>query len=322
MTVLDLVTATAVLFLTISAMRIPSLRRWGRAAPSWLATSFGGLGLLCVVALVPIDAWLGGTNVANMLQDEFAILSFWFFRNAVLEYTGAAARKWSPWLLIVMLLAAGLPFFFIQHRGGTNPHFGVDHIAQVATLAFEDLYFLCLVTICASMLISLFRIRSTPIRVITGGLALLFLGSIADATFMTLRHFGVPQLDLLAPFYLFYGLFYPGAMLAAVGLTWLIVIERRYISKATWRIRVFWLRRVQSRLLAQTRGSRNRVIHLDRLDAQPPQLAYQLVIAVHNLQAKEGLSISPREQLMIDRVERYFENELPAGLFSATSADA
>ncbi|MDP9026947.1 MAG: hypothetical protein M3N46_05240 [Actinomycetota bacterium] len=317
MTNLWLPGAALVLFAVVSVVRIPTLRRYKKASSAWLATAFGSLGLFCVGAAVPlstVDGWLGGTNVANLLQDEFAVLGVWFFRNAVRDYTDDGYRKWPLWLLGLMMVATGAPFFFIQHRQPTDALFGVHHIDQVATLAYEDLYFLCLITICVNMSYSLRHIKTVPIRVVNTGLALLALGAFDDATFMTLQYFGVSNKGVLdATFTLYYMLFYPGASIIIVGLLLLIAVERQYVPRLVWRLRVWRLRRLQAMLLPRTRASRNRVIHINRLATSPAERAYQLVIAVHNLEAKEGVTIGPRDRRMIERVEQHFDAALPAG---------
>jgi hypothetical protein len=310
--------ATFLLFVGVSGLRFPSLLRGPRGAPSWYATFFGAVGLLSVGVVIPlstIDGWLGGTNVANLLQDECAVLAFWFFRNAVLDYTQDGQKRYPRWLLAIMLFATGFPFFLIQHRGATSPYFGVDHISQLADLAYEDLYFACLIFICSGMIYSIRSSKSPLIRAIVVGLALMGLGSLSDSTFMTMSHFHVTNAVLLPiTFQLFYLLFYPGALTVVAALGAIMVVERQYAQRFLWLRRIRRLRKIGSRLQAQAQASPNVVIRAADSSQFPVDQAYQLVITLHNLEAKLGRAVSPRDRQIIGRVEGQLVRALPAGV--------
>ena len=309
--------ATFILLIGVCGFRVPSLFRTSRARSSWLATLFGGLAILSVGAIVPLrtfDGWLGGTNFANLLQDEFAILTFWHFRHALLEYAHSPQRRYPRWLLATMLFAAGIPFFLIHDRGTTSADFGTDHATQLAGVAYELLYFASIVVLCLGAIQAVHAKKRPMILAVKLGLVLIAIGSLDDSLYMSLRfaHSGSAAL-LSVEFTLYYILFYGGTLIAAVALAATSVIERSVGPYFVWQLRVVRLRRLQIRLLQQSRASRSVVIHFDKLPLVPIERAYQLVITVHNLEAKAGLRVSSRDRKVVERIERQLVRVLPIG---------
>src|SRR4051794_27861253 len=95
---IETVAFLALLLLTL--IRLPSAIREPYSRLTWIATITGLAAIFMVGVVVPltiVDGWLGGTNVANLLQNILATAAFWFVMQAALTLDGSRFNPRSLW---------------------------------------------------------------------------------------------------------------------------------------------------------------------------------------------------------------------------------
>ncbi|MEO8219947.1 MAG: hypothetical protein ABI563_04090 [Specibacter sp.] len=93
---------------------------------SWLASVFGLIALYALGIFTPlatIDSYLGGVNVANLLQAIFALLAIFFFNDSVRQLANVPILSWTyyaPLLSIPIMITC---FALIEDKAPTAADF-------------------------------------------------------------------------------------------------------------------------------------------------------------------------------------------------------
>ena len=138
---IETVAFLALLILTL--IRLPSAIREPSSRLTWIATITGLAAIFMVGVAVPlpiVDGWLGGTNVANLLQNMLATTAFWFVMQAALTLDGSRFNPRNLWELPVMLLSFTIPFLLIADRGSTTDAFIKETADQFGLWAYASIY--------------------------------------------------------------------------------------------------------------------------------------------------------------------------------------
>lgn len=206
---------------------------------SLAAAFFGVLAILSLGVVVPlglVDAMVGGSNIANLIQSLLTVCAFWSFRAAVRAFVHPEARSYRTRLLVALLIAITIPFFMIADRGATNALFMSEHADQTANVVYNVVYMGVLAWIVGDMIWALRGSAHSIYGVFLAGLALVLLSCLDEIAYICIAHFWQgPAAEFT--YYAFYVLFFGGILVVAVGWTWVIVAERNYVGGLIWRFR-------------------------------------------------------------------------------------
>jgi len=206
---------------------------------SLAAAFFGVMAILSLGVVVPlglVDAMVGGSNVANLVQSLLTVCAFWSFRSAVRAFVAPEGRSYRTRLLIVLLVAIAVPFLFITDRGPTSTQFMSEHADQLANVVYNVVYMSVLAWIVGDMIWTLRRSARSIYGAFLVGLALVLLSCVDEIIYICVEHFW-PGPVAEATYYAFYVLFFGGILVVAAGWTWVLVSERNYVGGLVWRAR-------------------------------------------------------------------------------------
>ena len=217
---IETVAFLALLILTL--IRLPSAIREPSSRLTWIATITGLAAIFMVGVAVPlpvVDGWLGGTNVANLLQNMLAITAFWFVMQAALTLDGSRFNPRNLWELPVMLLSFTIPFLLIADRGPTTDAFIKETADQVGLWAYASIYMACVVLIMTRMLRGIRGRTPRPYILIRIGAWAILVASLVEIVYLTLRVAGLgrtPTVEAVGN--LFTIPFYGGVVLVCAGI--------------------------------------------------------------------------------------------------------
>lgn len=263
-------------FLSVVRIRsIWSLRRtdpptFRRALPSWAASFFGLLGILSLGLVIPlemIDAALGGSNVANLLQSSLTVLAFWFFRESVREVAFDNPRRLSRWVLLALIVAFSIPFFLIGDRGRTSSDFMAQHAHDLGNIVYNAIYMAGLAWIVGDMIWTLRKRPGGAYALFRVGLALVLLAAVDEIIFITTATF-TPSWFSTFTHDAFYVLFFGGILIVLVGWTWVLIAERNYLGQLRFR---FDSLRLGGLMLRVRRRRKRAVLHRLESPAREPE---------------------------------------------------
>lgn len=206
---------------------------------SLTAAFFGVLAILSLGVVVPlglVDAMVGGSNIANLIQSLLTVCAFWSFRSAVRAFVNPEARSYRTRLLVALLIAITIPFFMIADRGTTSALFMSEHADQTANVIYNVVYMGVLAWIVGDMIWALRGSARSIYAVFLAGLALVLLSCLDEIAYICIAHFWQGAAAEVT-YYAFYVLFFGGILVVAVGWTWVIVAERNYVGGLIWRFR-------------------------------------------------------------------------------------
>lgn len=237
--------------LALFVMRAPSAIRQGKTRATWFATGAGLLSLFTLGFVIPagtLDAALGGTNLLTLLRDVCGTISFWFFRDALGEYSGASYRLRSPLFLLGLLGTSTILFLAIPNRGTTSENFIAAHISDTATWLYATIYILGIAALAIDACWMVRRRLKSVLIVFVLGSAIAVLGCLAEARYLALAHFGVGgagyayahENDSTFPFYL-------GTILIVCGIGGVALSSRISGLQLGWRLTCRRLQRIETR---------------------------------------------------------------------------
>lgn len=181
----------ALLILTL--IRLPSAVRQPSSRLTWLATITGLAAVFMVGVFVPlpvIDGWLGGSNVANLMQNALAITAFWFVMEAARTLDGSRFNRSSLWELPAMIATFTVPFFLIADRGSTSTDFIKVTADQAGLWAYASIYMGWVVVIMTRMLRGVRGRQPRPYLLIRVGAWAIIVASLIEIAYLTLRVLG------------------------------------------------------------------------------------------------------------------------------------
>lgn len=217
---IEAVAFLALLLLTL--IRLPSAIREPSSRLTWIATITGLAAVFMVGVVVPlpiIDGWLGGTNVANLVQNILATTAFWFVMQAALTLDGSRFNPRSLWELPAMFVSFTIPFLLIADRGSTTDDFIKETADQLGLWAYASLYMGCVVLIMTRMLRGIHGRTPRPYILIRIGAWGILGASLIEIVYLTLRVAGLGRTQSVETVgALFTVPFYGGVVLVCAGI--------------------------------------------------------------------------------------------------------
>lgn len=208
--------------LVLTLIRLPSAIREPSSRLTWIATITGLAAVFMVGVVVPlpiVDGWLGGTNVANLIQNILATTAFWFVMQAALTLDGSRFKPRSLWELPAMYLSFTIPFLLIADRGSTTDGFIKETADQLGLWAYASLYMGCVVLIMIRMLRGIRGRKPRPYILIRIGAWAILGASLLEIVYLSLRVAGLgrtPSVEAIGA--LFTIPFYGGVVLVCAGI--------------------------------------------------------------------------------------------------------
>lgn len=217
---IETVAFLALLLLTL--LRLPSAIREPSSRLTWIATITGLAAIFMVGVAVPlpvIDGWMGGTNVANLVQNLLATTAFWFVMEAARTLDGTRFNPRTLWELPVMLLSFTVPFLLIADRGATSDDFIKETADQLGLWAYASIYMGCVAFIMTRMLAGIRGRKPRPYLLIRVGAWAIIIASLVEIAYLTLRVAGqgrTAAVEFVGS--LFTIPFYAGVVLVCAGI--------------------------------------------------------------------------------------------------------
>lgn len=214
------------IFRARNALRSPAVRI------SWLASGVGAAAMFTrgtVIPLNALDAWLGGTNLINLVQNLAAATAFWLVMQAVTSSNSTLRTlRWRP--LVLGLVAFTIPFFLIN-RGSTEEDFIVARSDQPALFIYASIYMAMVAVICTYLMLKIWSGRTVTHWILVGGSGLVALASTIEIVYLAAKCFNwwSPETQHTIGL-LFDPLFYGGVVLIATSIA-------RWAVQRAWRAR-------------------------------------------------------------------------------------
>lgn len=208
--------------LVLTLIRLPSAIREPSSRLTWIATITGLAAVFMVGVAIPlpiVDGWLGGTNVANLIQNILATTAFWFVMQAALTLDGSRFKPRSLWELPAMYLSFTIPFLLIADRGLTTDEFVKETADQLGLWAYASLYMGCVVLLMIRMLRGIHGRKPRPYILIRIGAWAILAAGLVEIVYLTLRVAGLgrtPSVEAVGA--LFTIPFYGGVVLVCAGI--------------------------------------------------------------------------------------------------------
>lgn len=298
---IEAVAFLALLLLTL--IRLPSAIREPSSRLTWIATITGLAAVFMVGVVVPlsiVDGWLGGTNVANLVQNILATTAFWFVMQAALTLDGSRFSPRSLWELPAMYLSFTVPFLLIADRGSTTDEFIKETAEQIGLWAYASLYMGCVILIMIRMLRGIHGRAPRPYILIRIGAWAILLASVVEIVYLTLRVGGLgrtPAVEVVGA--LFTVPFYGGVVLVCAGIIVFAVTRAgRRSMNATL-----------GRLLAKASLDRGMIVK-PIPDEDPVHETYRLAVRLTDIANSEKLT--KRERVLLRAATEMLDRQMRA----------
>lgn len=298
-----------ILFALLSALcllRIPAVVKVKESRASWLASVFGLIALYAmgiVTPLATIDGYLGGVNIANLLQAIFALLAIFFFNDSVRQLADAPILSWSYYAPLLSIPIMIVCFALIDDRAPTAADFIFPRMGQLATAAYVGMYMLALLFTVVRLVYMLRHKTKGLLAVFSAGMAVVAVACACHLTYVVLYHF-TPWHDLaLAIGSWFYSLFYLG--LSVTAASWLILFLSKQLPRLRlWVADALWLTVFRIRV----RADRSRFKPAwDFFNETLEDGIYKSLIRVHNHEVTAAKSFPEPIQSRISKIEGKLE---------------
>ncbi|MFC8682344.1 hypothetical protein ACFT30_12555 [Microbacterium ureisolvens] len=298
---IEAVAFLALLLLTL--IRLPSAIREPSSRLTWIATITGLAAVFMVGVVIPlpiVDGWLGGTNVANLIQNILATTAFWFVMQAALTLDGSRFKPRSLWELPAMYLSFTIPFLLIAERGSTTDEFIKETAEQFGLWAYASLYMGCVVLIMIRMLRGIRGRGPRPYILIRIGAWSILLASAIEIVYLTLRVAGLgrtPSVEAVGA--LFTVPFYGGVVLVCAGIIVFAVARAgRRSMNATL-----------GRLLAKASVDRGMIVE-PIPDEDPVHETYRLAVRLTDVANSQELT--KRERVLLRAATEMLDRQMRA----------
>ena len=289
--------------LVLTLIRLPSAIRQPSSRPTWIATITGLAAVFMVGVVVPlpiVDGWLGGANVANLVQNILATTAFWFVMQAALTLDGSRFDPRSLWELPAMFLSFTIPFLLIADRGSTTGDFIKESADQIGLWAYASLYMGCVVLIMARMLRGIHGRKPRPYILIRIGAWSILVASLIEIAYLTLRVAGMgrtPPVEAVGA--LFTIPFYGGVVLVCAGI---IVFA---VARASRRS----MNATLGRLLAKASLDRGMIVK-PIPDEDPVHETYRLAVRLTDIANSQELT--KRERVLLRATSEMLDRQMRA----------
>lgn len=291
----------ALLLLTL--IRLPSAIRQPSSRLTWVATITGLAAVFMVGVAIPlsvVDGWIGGTNIANLIQNILATTAFWFVMQAALTLDGSRFDPRSLWELPAMFLSFSIPFLLISDRGTTTDQFINVEADQVSLWAYASIYMGCVVLIMIRMLRGVRGRAPRPYILIRIGAWAILAASVIEIVYLTLRVAGLgrtPYVEAVGAS--FTVPFYGGVLLVCAGI----------IAFAIGRVGRRSMNAVLGRLLAKASIQRGLVVK-PIPDEDPVHETYRLAVRLTDIANSQELT--KRERVVLRAATEMLDRQMRA----------
>ncbi len=294
-----------ILFALLSALcllRLPAMVKVKESRSSWLASVFGLMALYVlgiVTPLATIDSYLGGVNVANLLQAIFALLAIFFFNDSVRQLADVPILSWTyyaPLLSIPIMITC---FVLIEDKAPTAADFIFPRMGQLATAAYSGAYMLALLFTVLRLVYMLRHKARGLLAMFSAGMLVVAVACACHLAYVVLFHF-TPWHELaLAIGSWFYRLFYLGLSITAAS--WLILfVSKQFPRLHLWMSDALWLTALRIRFNANR--SRFKPVW-DFFNETLEDGIYKSLIDVHNRERANLMTFSEPVQSRISKIE-------------------
>ena len=289
--------------LLLPLIRPPSAGRRPSGLLSWFAPITGLAGIFMVGVVVPlpiIDGWLGGSNVASLVQNALAIVAFWFVMEAARTLDGSSFNARTLWELPTMIAAFAVPFILIADRRPTSTDFIKETADQPGLWAYASIYMGCVVLIMTRMLIGVSGRQPRPYILIRVGAWAILVASLIEIVYLTLRvlrHGRTPAVEFVGG--LFTVPFYGGVVLVCAGITVFSLARAGRRSMNT----------VLSNLLTRANVSRGMVL-MPIPGEDPVHETYRLAVRLTDIANSEPLT--RRERMLLRAAAQVLDRQMKA----------
>ena len=296
-------TAAFLALLVLTLIRLPSAIREPSSRLTWVATMTGLAAVFMVGVAVPlsiVDGWLGGTNVANLLQNILATAAFWFVMQAALTLDGSRFNPRSLWELPIMFLSFTIPFLLIAERGSTTGDFIKETADHFGLWAYASIYMGCVVLIMTRMLRGIRGRRPRPYIILRIGAGAILCASLIEIVYLTLRVAGLGRTQSVeAVGNLFTIPFYGGVVLGCVAIIAFALARagRRSMNAAL------------GRLLTRANVDRGMIVN-PIPDEEPVHETYRLAVRLTDIANSQELS--NRERVLLRAATEMLDRQMRA----------
>lgn len=311
--VLRIETVAFLALLVLTLIRLPSAIRQPSSRLTWLATITGLAAVFMVGVALPlstVDRWLGGTNVANLLQNILATTAFWFVMQAALTLDGSRFNPRSLWELPVMFASFAIPFLLVPDRGSTTDDFIKETADQFWLWAYASIYMACVVLIMTRMLRGIHGRQPRPYILIRIGAWAILCASLIEIVYLTLRVAGLGRTAAVeAVGNLFIIPFYGGVVLVCAGIiTFSLARSGRRSMNA-----------VLGKLLTRANVGRGMIV-TPIPDEDPVHETYRLAVRLTDIANSEELT--RRELVLLHAATRMLDRQMRAPAVVRMSSSA
>ena len=301
-----------ILFALLSALcllRIPAVVKVKESRASWLASVFGLIALYVMGIFTPletIDGYLGGVNVANLLQAIFALLAIFFFNDSVRQSANVPKVRWTYYTPLLSIPVMILSFALIQDKGPTASDFIVTHMGQLATATYSGVYMLALLFTVLRIIYVLRHKKRSQYLTFSVGLLVVAVACACHIAFVVLFHFSPWHGFAQAIGSWFDRLFYAGLSVTAAG--WLILLLSKQLPRLRlWMADTLWLTALRMRVNAD----RSRFTPAwDFFNETLEDGIYKSLIDLHNHERANLVTFPGPVQSRISKIESKLETRI------------
>ncbi len=301
-----------ILFALLSALcllRIPAVVKVKESRASWLASVFGLIALYVLGIVTPletIDSFLGGVNVANLLQAIFALLAIFFFNDSVRQLANLPILSWTyyaPLLSIPIMITC---FTLIEDKAPTGADFIFPRMGQLATAVYVGTYMLALLFTVLRLVYMLRHKARGLLAVFSVGMVVVAVACACHLAYVVLYHFTPWHEAAMAIGSWFYRLFYVG--LSVTAASWLILFLSMQLPRLRlWMADALWLTALRIRFNAN--HSRFKPTW-DFFNETLEDGIYKSLIDLHNHERANLVTFPEPVQSRISKIEAKLEARL------------
>ena len=306
----------ASLLCLIFILRTPSAIRNPRARVSWAATGLGGFGLLLTNTFAPyyeVDQWLGGMNLAHLARSLLLTSAIWFLRSSIIQATGTGPDrnhrwKYHPLTLCVALSAITLPFSLADTVGSSSGSFVTAEGTQLGVFLYASIYMTVVGLVCLDCVWLLRGRWHGWLGVMRIGAITAAIASLDEIIYATAIWTSLDQPIFLAVTYRAFNIIYLGVALIILSLAMLAIKPVQLVQRAISAL----LRMAVIRYNPNHARMESTYASDDERSSDPRSTIYRNVIALKDVEAREGIRLGPITTLILSAGERSLTRPAPA----------